>query len=161
MSVGTANHGGYPLYRCSPTSDCSARVTVSADLVERVVVEEVKRLLEGVTGSASGAESIEGAERDVQHVEHELDAAVAAFSGLDDVAAARDRLLELREQRDQARDRVAELQAAVGPRLTVAAGDWDVLTLAERRALIRAVLDRVDVAPGRGADRITIQPRGQ
>lgn len=34
--------------------------------------------------------------------------------------------------------------------------DWERLTLAERRALIRATIERVTVAPGRGAERITI-----
>jgi hypothetical protein len=39
--------------------------------------------------------------------------------------------------------------------------DWDVLTLDEQRAIIRAVIDRVTVSPGRRRDRITIEPRGQ
>ena len=81
---------------------------------------------------------------ELERAEQELDAAVRAFTGLDDVDAARDRLLELREHRDAARDRLAELQAAAAPAVTVTAGDWDVLTLDEQRALIRAVIDRAD-----------------
>ena len=76
--------------------------------------------------------------------------------------AARERLGELREQRDQARDRLAELEAAAAPTVTVTAtGDWDVLTLDEQRAIIRAVVERATVAPGGGRDRISIQLRGQ
>ena len=161
MSVGTANHGGYPLYRCSPVSDCTARVTVSAELVERVVMEEVKRRLEGIRGSARREDWIGEAVRELGEREQELDSAVRAFSGLDDVASARERLLELRDRRDQARDRLAELQAAVGPAVTVTAGDTEMLTLDERRALVRAVIDRVVIAPGRGAGRITVEARGE
>ena len=84
-----------------------------------------------------------------------------AFTGLDDVDAARERLAELRDARDAARDRLAELQAAVVPAVTVSAGDWDSLSLDGRRALVRAVIDRVVIAPGRGPDRITIEPRRQ
>ncbi|MBV8734455.1 MAG: hypothetical protein JO321_08555 [Solirubrobacterales bacterium] len=37
--------------------------------------------------------------------------------------------------------------------------DWDELALDARRALIRAVIERVSVAPGSGADRVTIEPQ--
>ena len=75
--------------------------------------------------------------------------------------STRDRLLELRGDRDAAQTRVDDLGAAKVPSVTVRAGDWDLLNLEERRALIRAVIERVEVARGRGSDRITIQPRGQ
>jgi hypothetical protein len=68
----------------------------------------------------------------------------------------------LRDERGQARDRLSELQAAAVPAVTVSAsGDWDSLTLDERRALIRAIVERADVAPGRGQGRIAIHPRGE
>lgn len=165
MVVGTTVQGRrrkpYTFYRCSPVSDCPRRVTVSADVAERVVVDAVRDLLEGMAGTASFAEGVEDAERDLDRREQELDAAVRAFSGLDDVDAARERLTTLREARDEARDRLADVQAAAAPAVTVTAGDWDVLTLDEQRALIRAVIDRADVAPGRGSDRISVKPRGQ
>ena len=88
----------------------------------------------------------------MERTENELDAAVRAFSGLDDVDAARERLAALRDARDAARDRLDELQAAVLPAVTLTADDWDLLTLAERRDLIRAVVDRAVVTPGRGDD---------
>ena len=91
-----------------------------------------------------------------------LPRAVRAFDGLGDVEAVREQLVELRERRDIARERLAQLQAAEAPTVTVTeSNDWDVLTLDEQRAIIRAVIDRVTVSPGRGEDRITIEPRGQ
>lgn len=160
MVVGTAHNGEYPLYRCNPTSDCPRRVTVSAELAERVVIAEVKCLLAGVRGTAAVADESAAVERELDERERELDAAVRAFSGLDDVEVARERLLELRDARDATRARLAELRAAAGPTLTISATeDWDLLTLDEQRALVRAVIERVDVAPGRGASRLAVTAR--
>ena len=83
-----------------------------------------------------------------------------AFDGFDDVDTVREKLTALREQRDQARERLADLSAAVLPAIKLTADDWDVLTLEERRALIRATIAEATVAPGRGADRITVTARG-
>jgi site-specific DNA recombinase len=162
MVIGTTRQQGkrYSFYRCNPTSDCKQRVTISADLAEQVVTDATRELVEGVRGSATIADGVTEAEREYEAAEHELEAAVVAFSGLEDVAAARTRLLELREIRDSARDRLAEIQAAVGPAVTITAADWDVLTLEEQRALIKAVIAQAVVSPGRGPDRITVQARG-
>jgi hypothetical protein len=161
MVVGTAHHSKYHLYRCPTVGDCRQRVTISANLVEGIVVGSVRELLEGVQGTASIVDGLEEAERVLAYREQELDAAVRAFSGLDDVDAARERLLELRAERDAARERVEEVGAAAVPALTVTVGDWDNLTIDERRALIRAVIDRVEVLPGRGGERVTVYPRGE
>jgi DNA invertase Pin-like site-specific DNA recombinase len=160
MVVGTANHGAYRLYRCPPIGDCPRRVTISAEVAERAVVDATRELLAGMAGTASMAEGVTDAERKFAAAEQELDAAVRAFTGLEDVDAARERLAALHEARDQTRDRLAEIQAAAAPAVTITArGDWDLLTLEEQRALITAVIDRATVAPGRGANRITIEPR--
>lgn len=162
MVVGTSNNSAYHLYRCPPVGDCTRRVTVSAELAESVVVNAVHDLLKGMHGTASVADGMEDAIRDLEARERELDAAVRAFSGLEDVEATRKRLHQLRDARDRARGRVEELQAAASSAVTVSAsGDWHALTLDEQRALVRAVVDRAVVAPGKGADRITVEPRGQ
>ena len=161
MVVGSANHGAYYLYRCPPNGDCARRVTISADLAECAVTAAVKELLAGMRGTASVERGAEEAVRDLERCEFELTAAVHAFTGLEDVDAARERLQELRQERDRARDRLDELQAATAPAITVTAGDWNLLTVDEQRALVRAVIDRVDVAPGRDADRVTVHPRSQ
>ena len=163
MVVGQARANGrdYPMYRCPPNGDCPKRVTIAAGIAEKAVVDAVQELLAGVHGSASLDDGIAEAERDLAHAEQELDATVRAFQGLDDVDAARERLLSLREARDAARERVEELRAATVPSVTVAAGDWETLTLEERRALIRAVVSEATVAPGRGSDRISIETFGQ
>ncbi len=149
-------------YRCSPVGDCQQRVTISADVAEATIAVEVKRLLDGMRGTASVGNELADAERDFDHAERDLDAAVRAFTGLEDVEAARERLLELRGVRDRARDRLESLQAAAAPAVAISAtGDWHLLTLDEQRALVVATIDRANVHPGRGADRIAIHPRGE
>jgi hypothetical protein len=163
MVIGSTDQNGkrHYFYRCPPIGDCQRRVTISADIAEQVVVDAVRELLVGVSGSATVDDGVAEAERDVEQAEQGLDAAVRAFDGLD-VDAARDRLLALRDERDHARERLAELQAAAVPTVTVtASGDWDALVLDEQRAIIRAVIERATVAPGRGRDRITVELRGQ
>ena len=151
----------YPFYRCPPVSDCPQRVSIGAGIAERVVVDAVKELLAGIEGRASVEGGAAEAADELARRQDALDAAIRAFAGLEDELAARERLQELREARDQARERHDELLAASAPALTVGAGDWDLLTTEERRALIRAVVERAVVSPGRGTDRITVEPRGQ
>jgi site-specific DNA recombinase len=159
MVVGTAHNNNYYMYRCPPVSDCPRRVTVSAELAEQVVTDKVRDLLDGKNGTASVADGVADAERELGLADQDLDAAVRAFTGLDDVEAAQERLRELREDRDRKRDRLAELEAAAAPAVSVSgSSDWDLLTIDEQRALIRALIDRADVAPGKGPDRITVQP---
>ena len=82
-----------------------------------------------------------------------------AFTGLDDVPAAREKLTRLRETRDAKRARLEELQRAAAPAVTVTAADWDGLTRDEQRALITDVIESATVAPGRGEERVTVMPR--
>jgi DNA invertase Pin-like site-specific DNA recombinase len=160
MVVGTANHGAYPLYRCPPTGDCQRRVTVSAGLVEGIVIAEVKRLVAGFRGTASADNGVLTAQRAAETTQKGLDGAIAAFSGLESEPAAVTRLQELREARDAARTRYVELAAAQrAMTVVVTAADWDDLHLDDRRDLIQAVIERVTVAPGRGADRVQVEPR--
>jgi DNA invertase Pin-like site-specific DNA recombinase len=163
LVVGTQTQNGrsYTFYRCPPNADCSRRVTISAEVAEATVVGAVREALRGMRGTASVAKGSEKAARKLERSERELDAAVRAFSGLDDVKSAQERLLALRAERDYARDALAELQVAIAPAITVTASDWGRLNNDERRALIRAVLDRATVAPGRGRDRITVHLRGK
>jgi site-specific DNA recombinase len=161
MSVGTSQ-GQYALYRCPPVGDCSQRVTISAEVAERTVVEAVQELLAGIEGRASVEGGVGEAAEELARRQEALDKAIRTFEGLEDEQAARGRLQELRVARDQARERHDELLAASAPAINVSAsGDWNLLTAEERRALIKAVVERAVVSPGRGAHRITVEPRGQ
>lgn len=159
MVVGTSQ-GRYHFYRCPPISDCPQRVTISAEVAEQTISEAVKELLAGIEGRASVEGGVNEAAEELARWQDALDSAIRAFAGLDDEPAARERLQELRAARDQAREHHDDLAAASAPAITVGAGDWDLLTLDERRALIRALIASATVSPGRGgSDRITIEPR--
>ena len=160
MVVGTSQ-GQYALYRCPPIGDCPQRVTISADVAERSVIEAVQELLTGVEGRASVEDGVEEAAEELQHRQDALDKAIRAFAGLEEEEAARERLQELRTARDEARERHDELLAASAPAITVSSGDWDQLSIDGRRDLIRAVVERAVVRPGRGSDRVSIEPRLQ
>jgi hypothetical protein len=157
MVVGTANHSGYALYRCPPTGDCPRRVTISAELVEGIVVDAVRTALEGVEGRAAAEDSARQASGALDHAQSRLDALIEILDPLE--PAARKRLQEATAARDEARaalDRLGDSAGAV-----VVRGWDDRLTLEERRALIRATVERVDVAPGRGPDRVTVHLFGE
>ena len=93
MVVGTANHSQLlplpmPARRRLPAARHDQRRARRAHGRSR----PCKDLLAGVQGSASLAEGVADAERDLEHAERELDAAVQAFTGLEDVQTARERL---------------------------------------------------------------------
>jgi DNA invertase Pin-like site-specific DNA recombinase len=160
-SMKLPRQGDYPIYRCPSTSDCPRHVTISATMVENIVIEKVKAALADAEGKASVERNARAAELALERAQDALDAAVRAFTGMEDEAAVRGRLVEFREARDEAQERVDRLgghRAAVTIR---AADDWDRLSLDARRALIRATVERVVVAPGRGADRVTVELVGE
>ena len=156
MVIGSTREG-YAFYRCNPTSDCPQRVTISADAVERIVVENARDSAARARGAASTEEAVKKAERHLDRCEKELDKAVRAFTGLEDVQAANERLMELRSARDLARERYDELLSA-NVALALTADDIDSLTRDELRVFIRAAIDRAEVYPGRG-DRVVVYPR--
>lgn len=160
MVVGTSQ-GQYSLYRCPPVGDCKKRVTISAETAECAVVEAVQELLAGVEGRASVESGAEDAADELARRQDAFDAAIRTLAGLEDEAAARERLQELREARDQARERHDQLLAASAPAITLSARDWDDLSLDGQRDLIRAVIERAVVSPGRGPDRLSVEPRLQ
>ena len=53
MVVGTANRSSYWIYRCPPTGDCQRRVTISAEIAEKKVVEKVRAAIADDEGRAS------------------------------------------------------------------------------------------------------------
>jgi Resolvase, N terminal domain/Recombinase zinc beta ribbon domain/Recombinase len=160
MVVGSTDQNGkrHYMYRCPPVGDCPRRVTISADIAEKVVSDEARRLLGDMSGAASVAEEIADAERTLDAIEERIKTAVWAFAGLEDVSDTEDVLAKLRVERDSVRERVDELRAASAPAAALHGGrDWDRLTVDGRRDLIRAVVKSAVVRPGRGVDRITVE----
>lgn len=151
----------YPVYRCPSTNDCPRHVTISAVKVEQLVVDAVKARLADAEGRASVEQNAHEAEIALERAQANLSAAIRAFAGLEGEQAAVERLAELREVRDRAQERVEHLGGQRSVVTVNAARDWDRLSLDARRALIRATVARAVVAPGRGADRVTVELVGE
>ncbi len=161
MVVGTSNNSQYFLYRCPPTGDCKRRVTIGAEIAERVVVEHVRAAIADDQGRASVEENAREAEGNLERAQADLEAAIRAFVGLEDEQAARERLAELRAARDAAQERVDHLGPRRSQVIVRGNADWDRLSLDARRALIRATVEKVLVSPGRGTDRLTVELVGK
>jgi DNA invertase Pin-like site-specific DNA recombinase len=160
MVVGTQKQNGrkYPFYRCGHVrEDCPRRVAISAVMVEEVVTDHVRRALEGMEGRASADRDAQAADMALEHAQAELDAAIRAFAAVHDEPVALQRLTELRELRDGARGHAERLRGLRSAVVVNASRDWGALTIAERRGLIRAVVARVVVSPGRGAGRVRVE----
>lgn len=161
MVVGTQTQNGrkYGFYRCSPLGDCERRAAIGAEIVEAVVVEHVRAALADVEGQASAEQNARDAERDLARAQEKLDGAILSLADLMAEPAAVETLTALREARDAAQKRVDRIGG--GPTLTVSTDDWDSLSLDARRRLVKLVVETATVAPGKGADRITVQLLGQ
>jgi DNA invertase Pin-like site-specific DNA recombinase len=150
------------VYRCSSPAmhrPCVHPVTIKADLIEPLVVDETKRLLSGASGSASVSTDVTEAEADNDRAHAMLNAATEAFDGLN-AASTREKLQALQQTLDETSERLERLRAAAAPSKTITvSGDWAMLTHDEQRALIRAVLREVRVLPGRGAERVQLFPQ--
>jgi site-specific DNA recombinase len=153
MSVTTSNYR-YRAYRCA-NDECNRRAAVAAPLVEGFVVEHVKHALAGIEETAHADHDVQTAGAEADRAEARYAAAVRVLDPLD--PAEVDRLREFKTERDRARDRLEEARArSDAATLAVSVEDWDDLTRGEQRALIRAVIERVRVKPGRRPDRLTI-----
>jgi DNA invertase Pin-like site-specific DNA recombinase len=160
MVVGTSNQSHYFIYRCPPNGECARRTTISAEMVERKVVETVRAALADVEGRASVESNAQEAERALERAQSDLQSAIRVLADFADEPAAIERLAQLRDARDAAQERVDRL-GGTGRAVTVSGTDWDRLTRDEQRALIRATCERVTVAPGRGIDRVTVKLFGE
>jgi DNA invertase Pin-like site-specific DNA recombinase len=163
MSVSSGHHGTRPLYRCSSHvgDDCPHPVTIAADLVEKIVTDAVRAALAGAEGRASVETNRRDAEHALEQAQAELDAAIRMLAGFEDETATRARLAELRLARDGAQERLDRLGGQRAAVTINAAADWDRLSLDARRDLIRATVERVSVAPGRGVGRVTVELVGE
>ena len=163
MSATSGHSGTRPMYRCGSHvgDDCPQPVTISAPLVEGLVVDRVRAALADVEGRASVEDNAREADAALERARLDVEAAARAFSGFEDETAVRERLAELSAARDLAQEQVDHLGSHRSVVTINAARDWDRLSLDARRALVRAVVAEVRVAPGRGVERVTVELVGE
>ena len=150
----------YPFYRCgAPRGDCDRGVTISAPTVEQIVSDAVREAIADVEGRASAEHNAREAAVELELAQAELDALIGLLDPLE--PAAGERLSVATERRDVAQDHLDQLGGLSAARTVTAAADWDSLSLDGRRALIRAVVARAVVRPGRGAGRVSVEFVGE
>jgi DNA invertase Pin-like site-specific DNA recombinase len=162
--VGSTDQNGkrHGMYRCPPVGDCPRRVSISADLAERVIEDEMRAWLAGGAGTASIQAELADAVHARELAEQKRDGLIRMLSGLEDVEAAQEQLRAASEEVEAKAEHENRLRAAAAPALTLAGGDdWDALSVEGKRALIRTVIERATVAPGRGPDRVAVQTFGE
>jgi DNA invertase Pin-like site-specific DNA recombinase len=164
MTVDVRDHANgkqYAYYRCGDRL-CEAAPMVSCDVAEQAVSEEAIRLSGEVAGRASAKAELEAARLAKVDTETRLANAIRSLAGLGGEEATKETLDELQAQRDQAASEHERLVSLTSPDVTVTtAADWDRLSFDGKRGVIRAVVARATVAPGRGPDRVTVEGRGQ
>ena len=154
MTATTSN--GHAFYRCqhNASPNCTARATISAERVEALVVAKLKALrevqrLEGTASTNLGEQYHQAAKR----AKDTYKAAIRMFGEDDDLVEAEQKIAELKD-RWQALEREAEAYGRTeGARKAIRlVDDWDEIDLDLQRVVIRAAVERIDVAPvdGRG-----------
>jgi site-specific DNA recombinase len=162
MVVGTANRSAYWIYRCPPNGDCQRRVTIAAEIAESVVVDAVRSAISNDEGRASAEANVRDAEAALDAAEVALKNAIRTLAVVADEPETQSRLLELRQDRDRARDHLDQLGGQQAAVVINGADDWDRLSFDARRALIRATVERATVSTnGRGAERIHVKLFGE
>jgi hypothetical protein len=153
------SHGRiYIAYRCPPVGDCTARASIMADKLDAFVGEWMKEVQ--AQGSYSANEHMATALAELAAARDDLEQAMRNLATFRGTAQARTILDEYQAKAEAAELRVDQLRSAFGPSAVRSMADWDNLSLAERRDLMRAIIKRILVRPGRGmsvAERVSIE----
>jgi site-specific DNA recombinase len=157
MSVTTSNYR-YRAYRCG-NPDCAEPTTISAPLVEGIVIDAVKEAVADFEGRASAKQNIRDAAGALDRAQAEYEKLIELLDPLEPAAARR--LEAAKGKRDAAQEHLDQLGGLSASVTITAAADWDRLTFDERRDLIRAVVERVTVRRGRGPERVAVKLFGE
>ena len=156
LVLSATHQGRYEYYRCQG-DDCERRVTISATVIEPLVVDAVKDTIADVEGRASAQTRVREAQDAADRARANYEAALSVLSDFTDAAAVQ-KLRELQHAAEEAQEHAEQLRPRHSGITINLARDWDDLSLDGRRDAIRLVIDRVDVAPGRGIDRVSVHP---
>jgi site-specific DNA recombinase len=149
----------YDYYRCGDRL-CPGQASVSCDLAEQIIRDEAVKLSADRVGRASAVVELEQARLALVAADERLGNAIRTLAGLAGETATKETLDELQAERDAAAEHHARLASIVTPDRTVStAADWNRLSFDGKRDVIRAVIARAIVTPGRGSGRVAIESR--
>src|SRR5262252_1895287 len=150
----------YDDYRCNPTGNCPRRQSISAAVLEAEVIKWVEQ--GKLRGRATTEQQMNQLDADVEATEKAFAAGIQLYAGMDDMPAAREKLLALRERHQSAVERRDAAQLVFGP-----SGErihyrrWKNMKLNEQRVFLRVLIKRIVIRPGDGAARIGIEQFGE
>lgn len=163
----------YAKYRCNRSfggGQCPAPSSISCGLldeyVEPLALSAMRRL--SVTDVERGGD-VERLAANVQRAEEELNAYLVAVSALDNIAAFQEGAEVRRVALEEARRSLSVVAPASAPQIASAVDAWELLSVSERNAVLRDLLEVVlvrraaDGALGRGvnvADRAVVVVAG-
>jgi DNA invertase Pin-like site-specific DNA recombinase len=146
-------------YGCNqPDAACSAPGRINALPIEQFVVDKVRERLRDDTGHATAATKVRQLEVLRDQRQSELARAIETLAGYEDIVATRQRLKQLRDAVADVEVQLAALplRASIRSLKLPPSTDWSKLSPADQRDLIRALVERIDVAPGRGPGRVAV-----
>ena len=142
--------GSTQVYRCH---QCGTSISVR--LAEDTLEHATRTALREYRGSAG--DSLEALEARVAEKSAVLERIVMALDGFDDVEAVRSRIAVAKGELAQAEDALNEARAAAGFTMSPSL-DWRTLSLDAQRDLIRGVVAKATVRPGRGEVEERVDP---
>ena len=162
LTTTTNRHGEKEhFYRCSAFGpDCPQRVSIKADTIEQLVTDAT--LAEVASPAAFGdhepdeTDLVAEAREALDKAQAELDTAIRVLDIVGNEPAAIERLEQLTRAKDDAamaldnaKDR--EVMPPFEP------DERDSSDVETQRAIVKAIIARMDVGPGRGTDRVHIE----
>jgi len=162
MSQSSKEQRRSPFYRCT-NPDCPERPAIVCSMLDPLVIDRTKELTSALHGRASAKGHVQEAKAAWDQAEAALTRLLRLLTAADaqDEAEAVEQVRAAREARNAAKaayDKALAQDDAL--RVVVTATDvFEIGTLDEQRALVRAVIDRITVAPGKGIARVAIFPK--
>lgn len=134
----------YSYYRCAER--CSNPASVPCEIVEDAVRDRAIELSKQIKGRASVALELEAARLDFETAQSKLASTIELLVDLIAEPSTKQTLDLLQADRDEKKARHDRLLARSTPdRTATSLSAWNVMTLDERRSLVRSVVERVDV----------------
>jgi DNA invertase Pin-like site-specific DNA recombinase len=142
--------GRVQTYRCH-----RGHGAISCDIAESTVAHAVRCALRDFRGHAGS--SLEELEANVAERNAQLERAVVALTDFSDTDAVRSKLAVLKGELDAAEDELADARRAAGFELSPSL-DWNMLSMTQKREIVRGVVKRATVRPGRGHTEASVEP---
>lgn len=138
-------------YKCSAqSSDCTRRVSISADVVEDHLLTICEELIEGMEATATWAVELEDSRLALEAAQSTLNVTIrnlASVAGEAEAALVIDEAKAARDEAQANHDRLVSL--SVKRSVTVKASELRSLPIEDQRDIVKALIRKATIAPGK------------